>query len=141
MFARVVLWLVGAVYLLLGIWCSVAPVTTSRSLGYELTTPSAMSEYIVVYGGLEIGLAIAFGLGAAVARWTGPIALVAAVLSTSLAVTRLTTLLTLSGISSVVWILFAVECTLAALTGAAAWRSLRVPPPPVAANTTDSAAA
>ncbi|MEO8461533.1 MAG: DUF4345 domain-containing protein, partial [Dokdonella sp.] len=50
----------AAVYAMFAIWCSLAPSTTSTAVGYLTLSPSGMSEYLVVYGGLEYGIAFFF---------------------------------------------------------------------------------
>lgn len=50
----------AAVYAMFAVWCSLAPRTTSASVGYLELSPSGMSEYLVVYGGLEYGIAFFF---------------------------------------------------------------------------------
>ena len=60
MAARIFLAVVGSVYLALAIWCSVAPERTAKAVGFELTGGSGRSEFLVVYGGLELALGIAF---------------------------------------------------------------------------------
>lgn len=46
----------GVLYVALGIWCTLLPGKTSSAIGFSLPNNSAKSEYIVVYGGLEIAL-------------------------------------------------------------------------------------
>ncbi len=58
--AKVFLAIVGIAYLILSIWCVVLPEKTSQSVGFTLTPGSGQSEYLVVYGGLQLGLAILF---------------------------------------------------------------------------------
>ena len=57
---RIFLAVVGAAYLLLAVWCSLRPAQTSQSVGFTLSPGSGQSEYLVVYGGLELGLGIVF---------------------------------------------------------------------------------
>ena len=57
---RIFLTVVGLIYLLLSIWCSVDPASTSRSVGFTLQTGSGQSEFLVIYGGLELALGIIF---------------------------------------------------------------------------------
>lgn len=57
---RIVLGLIGAMYVVLGIWCAVQPQTTSRTVGFELTAGTGQSEFLTVYGGLEMGLGLGF---------------------------------------------------------------------------------
>ena len=57
---RIFLAIVGSIYLVLGIWCTVAPSGTANSVGFVLTPGSGESEFMTVYGGLELGLAWLF---------------------------------------------------------------------------------
>ena len=57
---RIFLSLVGLVYVLLAIWCSVAPGKTSQTVGFEIQPGSGQSEFLVVYGGLELALGLIF---------------------------------------------------------------------------------
>ncbi|MCA8951121.1 MAG: hypothetical protein KDE27_16565 [Planctomycetes bacterium] len=50
---------VGVVYLALGIWCTIAPRSTAAGVGFELRGGAGMSEFVTVYGGLEVGLGLA----------------------------------------------------------------------------------
>jgi hypothetical protein len=56
------LYLNAALYLVLSLWCAVRWRATSRALGYTTLSHSGQSEYLVVYGGLQLGLAIVFFL-------------------------------------------------------------------------------
>ncbi|MCC9607828.1 DUF4345 family protein [Blastopirellula sp. JC732] len=58
--ARVFLALVGCLYVGLGIWCAVAPQKTSAVVGFTLQPGSGQSEFLTVYGGLEVGLGLLF---------------------------------------------------------------------------------
>ncbi|MCA9015353.1 MAG: hypothetical protein KDA77_08470 [Planctomycetaceae bacterium] len=58
--ARFFLGIVGTLYILLALWCSLAPNTTSRTVGFKLEPGSGQSEFLVVYGGLELALGIVF---------------------------------------------------------------------------------
>lgn len=60
MWARIFLSAVGVVYGVLAVWCSLDPTTTSKKVGFDLVSDSGRSEFLVVYGGLEFGLALAF---------------------------------------------------------------------------------
>jgi len=57
---RIFLAVVGVAYLLLAAWCSFRPTQTSESVGFSLQPGSGQSEFLVVYGGLELGLGIVF---------------------------------------------------------------------------------
>jgi hypothetical protein len=56
MMAKNYLACVGFTYLLLAAWCIALPATTAASVGFELQPGSGQSEYLVVYGGLQLGL-------------------------------------------------------------------------------------
>jgi FtsH-binding integral membrane protein len=60
MVAKGFLAIVGLMYLALAIWCSVAPAITSNKVGFELKPGSGQSEFLVIYGGLELGLCLIF---------------------------------------------------------------------------------
>lgn len=60
---RTVLTVVGALYTLLGLWCTFSPRQTSQSVGFTLSEPGLI-EYVTVYGGLEVGLGAAMIIGA-----------------------------------------------------------------------------
>jgi|TARA_R110002096_G_scaffold417745_2_gene621510 hypothetical protein len=57
---RIFLAMTGLIYLLLALWCSLDPVSTSRSVGFSLQAGSGQSEFLVVYGGLELALGLIF---------------------------------------------------------------------------------
>lgn len=57
---RVILAIIGFAYLALAVWCAVLPERTSQSVGFKLTPGSGQSEYLVVYGGLQLGLGLIF---------------------------------------------------------------------------------
>lgn len=57
---RIFLAIVGSLYVLLALWCSLAPNTTSQTVGFTLKPGSGQSEFLVVYGGLELALGIVF---------------------------------------------------------------------------------
>lgn len=58
--ARLFLICVGIAYIGLGIWCAASPESTSNAVGFELKPGSGQSEFLTVYGGLEVGLGLVF---------------------------------------------------------------------------------
>lgn len=62
MLAQAYLYLNAALYLILGVRGTLGAQSTSARLGYLTMSDSGRSEYLVVYGGLQIGLAIMFSL-------------------------------------------------------------------------------
>lgn len=55
----------AALYLLFAIWCTLGMSKTSANLGYEVLSASGRSEYLVIYGGLQLGMAALFAYTAA----------------------------------------------------------------------------
>jgi hypothetical protein len=60
MITRIFLTCVGLMYVLLALWCTLSPATTSNKVGFERLGGSGRSEFLVIYGGLELGLALVF---------------------------------------------------------------------------------
>lgn len=58
--ATVYLYLNALVYLLLAVWCVVAPARTAAAVGYTSLSRSGQVEHLTIYGGLQLGLAILF---------------------------------------------------------------------------------
>jgi hypothetical protein len=58
--SRGLLTVIGAVYLALAAWCALSPEQTSASLGLSLRPGSGQSEFLTVYGGLQLGLGLFF---------------------------------------------------------------------------------
>jgi hypothetical protein len=47
-------------YVAFALWCALEPLQTSRELGYLMLSSAGQSEYLVVYGGIELGLGAFF---------------------------------------------------------------------------------
>jgi hypothetical protein len=60
--ASAYLYLNAALYLLFAVWCTVAPSSTAKNIGYSSLSSGGHSEYLVIYGGLQLGLAALFWL-------------------------------------------------------------------------------
>lgn len=58
MWTNLFLTAVGLLYVGLAIWCTVDPATTSQKVGFELKPGSGPNEFVTVYGGLEMALAV-----------------------------------------------------------------------------------
>lgn len=58
------LWLNAAIYAGLSAWCTLRWASTSRAIGFVQLNGSGRSEYLSIYGGLQLGLAIVFALAA-----------------------------------------------------------------------------
>lgn len=55
------LYLNALLYLLLSLWCTLRPQATASAVGYRVLSESGQSEYLVIYGGLQLGMAFLFG--------------------------------------------------------------------------------
>lgn len=119
----------GVLYAGLAAWCTLDPFGTSAALGFDLTSASGVSEYVTVYGGLELGLAAFFFLAASVAAWRVPGVLFALCLYGCLALFRLGTLLFVPGVQGIPVFMFGFETTMFALSALVWWfaRGARVP--------------
>ncbi|MHC4472240.1 MAG: DUF4345 family protein [Planctomycetota bacterium] len=110
---RIVLMGLGALYLALGIWSALAPERVARLVGLSMEGGSGRSEFIVVYGGLELALGIFFCLAGLQQELHQAGLLLAMVLSVTLAAFRAVTLVAIHGVGQTTWKLFAVEVFLA----------------------------
>jgi len=52
----------AAIYAVFALWCTVSPWRTAAAVGYPALDAGGRSEYLVVYGGLQLGLALIFAL-------------------------------------------------------------------------------
>lgn len=60
MLVRIYLSFVGLMYMALSVWCSIDPATTSSKVGFDRVGGPGKSEFLVIYGGLELALALIF---------------------------------------------------------------------------------
>ncbi len=59
---KIYLYLNAVLYVLFAAWCTLAANRTAGNIGFLTLSSGGKSEYVVVYGGLQLGLAIAFWL-------------------------------------------------------------------------------
>jgi hypothetical protein len=59
----------AALYLLFAVWCTVGMSRTAPAMGFTALSHGGRSEYLAIYGGLQVGLAIAFWLLARDEKW------------------------------------------------------------------------
>ncbi len=50
----------AVLYVVFAAWCTFASSQTAKAIGYEALSRSGVSEYLVVYGGLQLGLGLFF---------------------------------------------------------------------------------
>lgn len=58
---KLYLWINAGLYAAFALWCTLKPRETSASIGYLELSNGGRSEYLVIYGGLQLGLALMFG--------------------------------------------------------------------------------
>lgn len=51
--------IIGCVYVLSAIWCTLMPELAAQGLGLSWTEPHGKVEFLSVYGGLQLGLGVA----------------------------------------------------------------------------------
>ena len=95
------LYLNASLYLLFAIWCSVAPSRTASGIGYSTLTSGGRCEYLVVYGGLQAGLAIMFWLLARDVALRRPGVLIALALYIPIVIFRLSSMISLWPVGSI----------------------------------------
>lgn len=59
---KIYLWFNAGLYAVFALWCTLSPWRTATNVGYTALSNGGRSEYLVVYGGLQLGLAIIFAL-------------------------------------------------------------------------------
>jgi hypothetical protein len=64
MVSRIFLAVVGLLYAGLAVYCAVAPNKAADTVVFDVKGGSGRSEFLTVYGGLEMGMAVFFLLGA-----------------------------------------------------------------------------
>lgn len=117
--ARIYLAIVALLYLLLASWCSWSPATVSEKTGLRLTPGAGQSEFLTVYGGLELGLALAFVIPAFRPEATPTVLLICVLIHGSLVAFRSAGFLLYAGFTSTTyslacgeWLLFLSSLTL-----------------------------
>lgn len=58
--ASLFLWINGILYLIFSLWCFLMPSKAAGFVGFGLQNVSGKSEFLAVYAGLEMGMAIFF---------------------------------------------------------------------------------
>ncbi|MBL8828662.1 MAG: hypothetical protein JNM18_16905 [Planctomycetaceae bacterium] len=121
--ARIVLTVIGVAYVILAVWCIARPTTTSQAVGFDLRPGPGQSEYLAVYGGLQLGLGLMF-----LWPWVRPehatLVLGACVLiHAAIIVCRSAGFLLFTGFTSMTYTLAAVEWAILIIPGFALWRS------------------
>jgi hypothetical protein len=90
---KLYLYVNAALYLLFAVWSTVSPWKVATNIGYETLSASGRSEFLVVYGGLELGLAAMFAYMAATPQLQRPGVLIALFFYVAIVAYRIVTVL------------------------------------------------
>src|SRR5688572_27143599 len=52
----------AALYLIFALWMTLSPWKTAAAVGYETLAANGRSEFLVIYGGLQLGLSVFYAL-------------------------------------------------------------------------------
>lgn len=107
--SKLFLAVVGVLYVALGVWCALLPESTSRAVGYALAPGSGQSEFLAVYGGLEVGLGVLFLVPLRRADVVRPVLLACALVHGGIVAFRTIGFLTLHGIAPMTYGFAALE--------------------------------
>lgn len=81
--------LFGCLYLVSGLWCAFQSELAAKFLGFELLTGLGRSEFLSVYGGLQLGIGAAMLVSSFKAEYLEASVYFSAIFSTFLAVFRM----------------------------------------------------
>lgn len=120
--AKFFLMINGVLYIALALWCTLLPMKTSSAIGFALPNNSAKSEYLVVYGGLELAMG-AFFLLCALRSNMLEAGLWFALLSYGcLMIYRWSTILALKDLSTFIYTMAAIETLMTLASALLLWR-------------------
>lgn len=120
--AQIFLIVNGVLYLALAAWCTLLPMKTSSAIGFGLPNDSAKSEYLVVYGGLELAMGLFFLLCAFKASMLEAGLWFALLTYTCLMVYRWSTIVVLKDLSTFIYAMVALETVMTVLSAWLVWR-------------------
>jgi hypothetical protein len=123
MLVRIFLAVTGLLYLYLGVWCAVSPAKTSETVGLDIKPGSGQSEWLTVYGGLELGLGLILLLPAILNRSTREAVIACLIIHACLVLTRSIGFALYSGIATPTYKLAAGEWVIFLLSAALWWKS------------------
>jgi hypothetical protein len=121
--ARIFLAIVGAIYILLAVWCMALPEKTAGSVGFTLKPGSGQSEYFTVYGGMQLALGLLFLLPLLRPEFVSTALLVSLVFHGCLVLCRSISIGLFSGIANPTWYFVATEWVLLLATLGFWWKS------------------
>lgn len=109
MMGRDFLALVGLLYFGLSVWCVLRPAAVQEVIGLKPTGPSGQSEYLTIYGGLDLGLGLLCLVGAFWIPFTQPALLASALIHGGIVAFRVYTLLSVAALPTGIYKLAAAE--------------------------------
>jgi len=115
----------GVLYIGLALWCTLLPMKTSEAIGFALPNSSAKSEYLVVYGGLELAMGAFFLLCALRSNMVDAGLWFALLTYGCLMVYRWTTIFALQDLSRFIYSMVTLETFMAAASAWLLWRATR----------------
>lgn len=118
---KIFLAILGLAYLGLACWCILKPDDTARAIGFQLAPGSGQSEYLTVYGGLQIGLGLAFLLPWIFPSCLTPTLLFACLIHAAIVVCRVASFLTFADIQPTTFYLAGLELVILVLCLTATW--------------------
>ena len=121
--AAAFLWVNAVMYLGFAVWCTVLPTKTAEAIGFAFSKASGKSEYVTVYGGLEMGLALFFLFAALSPSLRTAGIVFALVLYGCLALWRIGTVLTIDGLGTFPYVMLSIEVTFTLIAAALYFRA------------------
>jgi len=119
---RAYLFFNAALYVLFSAWCTFAPDKTAAGIGLAFRSGSGRSEYITVYGGLQLAMAIFFGIAGLRSEFRVAGLIFALCLYASLVAFRLATIATIPGLDRMTYFTGGLELVLGAAAAVLWWR-------------------
>ncbi|MFK7789015.1 MAG: DUF4345 family protein [Phycisphaeraceae bacterium] len=112
----------GVLYIGLALWCTLLPMKTSAAIGFGLPNSSAKSEYLVVYGGLELAMGAFFLLCAFKVNMLEAGLWFSLLTYGCLMLYRWGTIIALKDLSSFIYTMVAVETVMTVVSAWLLWR-------------------
>lgn len=118
---RIYLLVNAALYFIFAAWCTHMPDKTATGIGLAFRSGSGRSEYLTVYGGLQLGMSLFFLFTGLRADYRIAGLLFALCLYGSLSAYRLATFATVSGIERATYVFGGLEVLLALIAAVLWW--------------------
>ena len=113
--------IIGVLYVLLGFWCLLRPSIAAPGVGIAVDNARAMSEFITLYGGFEIGIGVAMIICSRNVQWYDGALVFCLIFSAILVLARVYSLF-VAGPTSTTMILAAIELIIALVFAWLFWR-------------------